>query len=333
MPETIIDNREFGRELFGDDLERTIKAIGVEQRHVSPDKTVLDLAVEAARNLQAQTGRDYSGFGGLVFVTATPDNLMPNNATLAQHLLGLPTGSACFDIGLACSGYPYGLWVSGMMAKSLNRPVLLLAGETDSHLSSPRDRATALLFADAGTATIVEPFEEAEPWHFNFVTDGSLRDALIIPDGGYRSRVTQESLEYREQPDGGTRRGIDLKMDGMAVFGYVVNNVPAAIQALMDHLHRTPEDYDALVLHQANLFMNRQIAKQLKFPADKVPVSMDRYGNVGSASIPLTIAVEICKQDFLLHVTSRPKSEVFQKRLLLSAFGAGMSVGCAEIEW
>ena len=334
VPDTIIDNRRAGKDLFDHDLERTIKAIGVEQRRVSENMTVLDLAVEAAKRLQIRASYDYRVFGGLVFVTATPDNLMPNNATLAQHLLNLPTDSACFDISLACSGYPYGLWISGMMARALKKPILLLAGETDSHLSSPRDRATALLFADAGTATVIEPCDEAAPWYFRFLTNGALRDALIIPEGGYRNRVSRDSVEYSQYPDGGVRRGIDLHMDGMAVFGYVVNNLPNVIRAVMNQNQRTPEDYDALVLHQANLFMNKQIAKQLNFASAKVPVSMDRYGNVGSGSIPLTIAVELLGQTpDLSSASPLPSIALSRKRILLAAFGAGMSIGVAEINF
>jgi 3-oxoacyl-[acyl-carrier-protein] synthase-3 len=325
-PDEVVDNRVFGRTLFGDDLERTIKAIGVEQRRVSDDLTALDLAVAAARRLETAAGRRFGSFGGLVFVTATPDNPMPNNATLAQHLLGLPKDSACFDVGLACSGYPYGLWVAGMMARSLDKPVLLLAGETDGRLASPRDRATSLLFADAGTATIVEPCGGVPPWRFNFITDGSMRDALIVPDGGHRSPATRESLEF---PEGGERRGVDLRMDGMAVFGYVVNNVPGAVRALMES--SSPGDYGALVLHQANLFMNRQVARQLNFPPDKTPVSMDRYGNVGSGSIPLTIATELLGQEPSFSSTAPLPRTLCGSRLLLAAFGAGLSIGVADV--
>ena len=84
------------------------------------------------------------------------------------------------DTNFGCSGYVYGLWLVGLMARSLAAPVLLLDGETQSRCTSPKDRSTALLFGDAGSATLVLPDEEATPWHFGFLTDGSKHEVLVL---------------------------------------------------------------------------------------------------------------------------------------------------------
>ncbi|HPM22211.1 MAG TPA: ketoacyl-ACP synthase III, partial [Thermotogota bacterium] len=111
VPKDEIDNREFGKPLFGDDLEGIVQTIGVSKRRVCPEKetTSLDLCVAAAKTLFQHGNYDPASFGGIVFVTISPDLLMPNNATYAQHLMSLPQSIAAFDINLACSGYPYGL--------------------------------------------------------------------------------------------------------------------------------------------------------------------------------------------------------------------------------
>lgn len=228
---------------------------------------------------------------------------------------------AAFDINLACSGYIYGLWTASLTAKSLNKPVLLLDGDTHSHFASPKDKATAVLFGDAGTATIVEPCEGAAEWTFAFETDGSQRDALIIPEGGYRNRVNAGSAEYREYPDGGTRRAIDMKMDGMGVFNFVVRSVPKSLEYLMNETETAPDDYDILALHQANLFMVRQVARKMKFPMKKVPTTIQKYGNSSSATIPVTLASE-------LH--ERISSE--KLKVLASGFGAGLSLASVSME-
>ena len=322
VPAHAIKNREFGRELYGDDLEGTLKVIGVEERHVCAEGEVtsLDLCVRAAEALSEYAGFDYSKFGGLVFVTQTPDLLLPNNSTYAHSLLGLPKESPAFDIALACSGYPYGLWVAGMAAASTGRKILLLDGDTHSHFVSPKDRATALLFGDAGTATIVSPGSEADTWYFDFLTDGKMRELLLIPDGGYRNRVTPQSALYKEQADGAIRRAIDMKMEGMAVFNAVVKYVPGSLKKIMETAGFSAQDYDYLVLHQANLMMIKQVAKKLGFKDDRLPTSIQKYGNVSSASIPLTICSE------LKDAVSKDK-----RLVLMSAFGAGFSVGSASV--
>jgi 3-oxoacyl-[acyl-carrier-protein] synthase-3 len=322
VPSEKINNREFGLELYGDDLDGTLKVLGVEERRVCPEGRVtsLDLCVRAAETLRGEIGDGYSSFGGLVCVTQTPDLPLPNNSTYAHALLGFPEGAPAFDITLACSGYPYGLWVSGMMAASIGRKILLLDGDTHSHFVSSKDRATALLFGDAGTATIIEPDESAGAWYFDFINDGNMRDAIAIQDGGYRNRVTEGSAIYEKQPDGAVRRAIDMKMNGMSVFNAVVKYAPGSLKRVLDDSGIPAEGHDFLVLHQANMMMIKQVAKKLGFNDGRFPTSMRKYGNVSSASIPLTVCSE------LGDVVRAKKS-----RILMSAFGAGFSVGSASI--
>ncbi len=323
LPSHVVDNAAFGEALYKEEIEGVIRTTGVRERRASPEGRVtsLDLCVKAAELLKEADCTDFNALGGVVCVTQTPDCLLPNNSTLAQHRLGLPAATAAFDINLACSGYVYGLWAASLAATSLNKPVLLLDGDTHSHFASPKDRATAILFGDAGTATIIEPCECASEWTFVFETDGSRRDALIIPEGGYRNRVNAHSAEYHEYPDGGVRRGIDMKMDGMGVFNFVVRSVPKSLEYLMQEVGTTPEDYDVLALHQANLFMVRQVAKKMKFSMEKVPTTIQKFGNSSSATIPVTLASE-------LH--DRLSSE--KLKVLASGFGAGLSLASVSME-
>jgi 3-oxoacyl-[acyl-carrier-protein] synthase-3 len=322
VPNASVDNYECGRALYGTDVEAVINVIGVKSRRCVPHNesvTSLDLCVKAASALKDYAGFDYSKFGGLIFVTMTPDFLMPNNASFAHKLLGFSRDTPAFDLSMACSGYPYGLWVSGMTAASTGRRVLLLDGDTHSPFISPDDKSTSLLFGDGGTATVVAPSEEGL-WRFGFVTAGD-RDSLVVPDGGYRNRVNADSLKYEEYPDGSKRRGIDLKMDGMAVFNSVVRNVPQSLNSIMEADGKRPEDYGLLLLHQANLMMIKQVAKKLKFSDERFPSSIGKYGNIGSGSIPLTICSEI-----------KESVETKKSRVLMSAFGAGFSVGSASLD-
>lgn len=323
LPSHIVSNKEVGAELYGDEIDGVIKTTGVAERRTVPEGKVtsLDLCIKAAEHLFEQSGYDKENIGGVIFVTSSPDFLMPNNATFAQHRLGLSNTTAAFDINLACSGYVYGLWNAAMMASSMQKSILLLDGETNSHFASPKDRATAVLFGDAGTATIIEPCEENTEWSFAFETDGSKRDALIIPEGGYRNRINEHSAEYREYPDGGIRRGIDMKMDGMEVFNFVVRTVPKCLDFLMQETKMALEDYDILALHQANLFMIRQVAKKMKFTMDKVPTTIQKYGNSSSATIPVTLASEL-----------HERIQTENLKVLASGFGAGLSLASVSME-
>ncbi|MDR1378930.1 MAG: ketoacyl-ACP synthase III [Synergistaceae bacterium] len=323
VPVYAVDNMTFGAELFGSDIENAIKATGVHTRRICPpggDITALDLSVTAAKTLLENHSISPSDIGGVLFVTQTPDHDMPNNASYAAHLLRLPTSCVATDTTLACSGYVYGLWLGALMAQSIQAPLLLLAGENHSYFTSPYDRSTALLFGDAGTATLLVPGGKGR-WHFGFLTDGSRHDVLTVPEGRSRHLFNEHSLEYRTWPDGGVRRPIDIYMDGMTVFNFVVRNVPGCLSSLMERNGVTADELDLLLLHQANLYMMKQVAKKLKFPLEKMPVSLDRYGNSSSATIPVTICSELHKA-----VSSGPH------RVLASGFGAGLSISAVLMD-
>ena len=106
----------------------------------------------------------------------------------------------------------------------------------------------------------------------------------------------------------------------MDVFSFVVRRVPGTIESLMRAQGKTPDDFDFLVLHQANRFMIRQVGKKLRFPQEKVPVSIGRFGNSSSATVPLTICANLAEQ-----IAGGPQ------RMILSGFGAGLSIASVSL--
>ncbi len=331
VPKYEVDNLEYMKKLFkveNDErktkaVESLIKSTGIEKRRVCADKktTSLDLAVKAAKNLFKEGSFSPEDFCAVVFVTESPDNLMPNNSSRAQSLLGLPENTAVLDINHACPGYIYGLWTSSLIANSLGKKVLLLVAETSSYFVSEYDLVTGPLFGDAGTATIIEQSTENTEWLFAFETDGSEGDVLVTPGFGFKDMPSAKKMEYADLPDGGKRRPFDMSMDGQAVFNYVVQTVSKYFKEFMSENGKTQEDYDYLVLHQANAFMLRMLARSIGFPASKVPLSLNKYGNTNSVTIPLDIVSEL-------------KNTITQKsnRILMSGFGAGLATGIADID-
>ena len=148
------------------------------------------------------------------------------------------------------------------------------------------------------------------------MSDGSNREAIMVRLG-MRYPVKEEYLQMKEWEDGGKRRFIDMQMDGRAVFDYVVDVVPEIANAFMDELETAGEEYDKLVLHQANHFMLKKLAKAIGFShKTQMPVCMNKYGNTSSVSIPLTIASELAE----------PVDKVF-----VIGMGAGLASGIADI--
>ena len=321
VPEYTIDNNEFAKRMFEADLSSTINALGVLKRHICKHRetTSLTLATDSAKSMFEDLNYDKSRIGAVIFVTLTPDCLMPNNASAAHEILGLEANCAAFDVNHACSGYIYGLWLSSLICCNLQKDVLLLDADTNSYYTSEKDKSTGLLFGDAGSASLFKFDEQAPSLQFCFFTDAKKREALTIPGFGFKYPLTDESLKYKLFPDGGTRRLIDMYMDGESVFNYVVSKVPKQVRAFLDDIEMEPEEYMGLLLHQANAFMLRQMARKIGFAIDKVPFSIQEFGNTSSVSIPLTM-------------TFQKDNYPFSGPYLMVGMGAGLSTGIVSID-
>lgn len=304
-------------------IERIKKAIGLNKRRVTDkDTTSVDLCHQAANQLIKGMELDKLQIDGLVFVTQTPDHYQPSNAAIMHGLLGLEKGCASFDINLGCSGYVYGLWMAHMMiASGTCSKVLLLAGDTISKYVNPKDRATAPLFGDAGSATLVEKTDVGQEASFSLHTDGTGQDFIKVPAGGFRCPSSLDTAIATEDAEGNWRSQDDIYMNGGEVFNFSIKTEPAAITEILEYSQKTIDEIDYVVFHQANKYIITNIAKRLKLPLDKVPCdTVSKYGNQSSASIPSTINDALGDQ-----------ASSSNLQLVLSGFGVGLSWASAVV--
>ncbi|HKK10323.1 MAG TPA: ketoacyl-ACP synthase III [Bacteroidales bacterium] len=296
-----------------------IKMTGIETRRVAEEGvTTSDLCYQAAEKLISDLQWDKEEIDALVFISQSGDYILPATGIILQDRLGLPKTTMAFDINLGCSGYIYGLAQLGSLISTGGiRKALMLVGDVSTATSSYRDKSTYLLFGDAGTATALEYDKEAPDMNFNLQSDGAGYDAIIIPEGGLRNFVSEDSFKYKDYGNGMMRNGIQVALNGEKVFHFSMREVAPNIRELLENqLGKTLDDVDYYVLHQANMLMNNSIRRKLKQGKDKFPNSIHRYGNTSSASVPLTIVTQL--KEALTNQT---------KNLILSGFGVGLSWG------
>lgn len=312
-------NRESNRDydaLSAQERELLIRTTGIEERRIAPDGLATsDLCAAAAQKIFAQ-GTAPDDIGILVFVSQSPDYYLPATAALLQHRLGLSKYCIAFDVGLGCSGYVYGLATLASLMKTTGvKKGLLLAGDISSNTAPREDKSTYPLFGDAGSATLLELDDSAPTWQVGLMTDGSGGQAIMIPDGGARHKLSMESFVRRPVSPGISRCNLDLLLDGQEIFAFSLREVPPLLNALLAAGKLAANDVDFLVLHQANKLINETIRKKLGVPPEKVPYSLDKFGNTSSASIPLTLVSRLAE-----------KMQAPQQ-LLLAGFGVGLSWG------
>ncbi len=300
-----------------------VKTTGIKYRRVAENGiTTSDLCFTAAEKLMDELNWKREEIDAVIFISQSPDYILPATAIVLQDRLGLPKNCLAFDVNLGCSGYVYGL---SQIASYINtggvKKALMLVGDVTSFTSSYRDKSTYLLFGDAATATALSYDPDAKPMNFSLNSDGSGYDAIYIHDGGARHYITEESLQYKDYGNGVVRKGIQVILNGEKVFHFSMREVASDIKKLVqEQAGKSLEDFDYYVLHQANLLMNNSIRRKLKLEKEKFPISLHDFGNTSSASIPLTIVSQLREQ--LLNQS---------KDLILSGFGVGLSWGTVNV--
>jgi 3-oxoacyl-[acyl-carrier-protein] synthase-3 len=280
LPPAVVDNLDPTLGFPPEDVRKVVAMAGVrERRVVRPGVTSADLCQRAAERLLQRLGWAPDTVSALVFVTQTPDHFLPSTSCLLQQRLGLPDSCAAFDVGLGCSGYPYGLYIAATLLRGGgHRRVLMLHGETPSRFVSPEDQATVLLFSDAGSATALELDDDpASGGHFVLHTDGSGAEGLILRGGAFRDR---EPANPRHR---------FLEMDGAAIFNFTIKRVPALIADTLAFAGKAVADVDAFVFHQSNRFIMKHLMKKGGLPEDRVPFSIEDSGNCGGPSVAVAM--------------------------------------------
>ena len=324
VPENIVDNRKLKLLGNSDEITNFIETTGIAQRHTIGKNKICasDLCFEAAERLISELNWNKKEIDCLIFVSQTPDYILPATSCILQNRLGLSTECFAIDISLGCSGWVYGLaTLSQLLASGNFKKGLLLNGDTVTVTKSDRDKSTSPLFGDAGTATALEFDTSAAPMYFHTATDGSGYKSIMIEDGVFRNFFSPESLEIKEYEKGIFRNNLQSHLNGPDVFIFGITKAPKSINSLLDYFDLDKKDIDYLLLHQANLLMNNKIRKKVGIDEDKVPYSLSEYGNTSSASIPLTIVTKL--QDKVLDS---------KQRFLACGFGVGLSWGTVYFE-
>ena len=295
--------------------EAFVETTGVKERRIG-NLTASDLCYSAAEQLIVDLHWEKNDIDAIIFVSQNADYILPATSCILQDRLGL--GKQCYaeDIALGCSGWVYGLCNAASLVSSGSiKKALLLCGD-----AKRRAKYDDPLFGHAGVVTAIEYEEGAKGFAFEFGTDGSGYDAIIIPDGGSRNQFSTQSLEL-ENVEGKKIHRVQTRMKGMDVFSFGITTAPKSVKKLAEHFGFDYQQADWFVFHQANMKMNNQIVKKLKLPIEKAPSCMYRFGNTSSASIPLTIVSEL-----------KGKFETKPTKFVCCGFGVGLSWGTVAFE-
>ncbi len=309
--------------VFGDEeVDKFMAMTGVRaSRRTQEHQTCSDLGYRAAKELLAHKGIKPEEIGVLIFSSHSPDYRRPSTAFVLQYRLGIPEEAVCYDISLGCSSLVVGMQT---MASILNtsdmKYGLLFVGDTAGKSVNGNDRSSAMLFGEAGAVMLLEKTDDpADQVKALIRSDGTGFKYMIIPGGGYRNLHASE--EPQMCADGNERSLMNSFIQGTSVFTFTIFDVPRLVKDFWAKTGTAPQDYDCYAFHQANLYILKQIAKKAKIPFDKMPITLDRYGNTSGASA----IVSLCD----VYGNSGEDKVI---KVMACGFGIGISLGATSFE-
>ena len=309
VPEHILDNNALSNMVDTNDQwirERT----GVERRHIVWQETTARMAAKAAQRALEQAQVDPEEVDLILVATISGNEILPCTACRVQEMLGA-VRATCFDLNSACTGFLFALnTAQAYLNSGIYRNALVIGAESLSNLTNWKDRGTCILFGDGAGAVFLEADEKS-------------RYAQVTHSEGEKGRAltcsSRNQKQYVEHPDA---QETYMEMDGREVFKFAVSCVPQVIRELLEKEKLSGEEIRFYILHQANIRIIQSVAKRLGEAEEKFPVNIQEYGNTSGASVPI-----------LLDELNRKGYFKAGDKLVLAAFGAGLSYGASLLEW
>jgi 3-oxoacyl-[acyl-carrier-protein] synthase-3 len=315
LPERVVTNAELATFVRGADPEWAVRKTLIEaRRFAAADQATSDLAIRSAERALQSARMSADRIDYLIVSTSTGDSPQPPTSSLVQNAIGA-TRAACFDINVVCAGFVFGLQLArSLVVAQPGAVVLVVAADIYSRILDFDDRRTAVLFGDGAGAAVVGAVPASSGiLEVELVTRGDAHQLIYVEAGGSRRPASAETIA-----DGGHW----FRMDGRGVRDFVLDGVPPVLENVIKRAGLTPEDIRHFVPHQANGMMIREVVEAAGLSAAQTHLVLDRYGNTGSASIPIAL-------DEAARSGAVKKGDL----VLLAGFGGGMAVGASLLRW
>lgn len=314
LPDQIITNNDLEKIVETSD-EWIVSRTGIRERRKLEDGfSSVDLTERASREALERADINASDLDMIIVATVTPDYPTPSTSCLLQARLQASKAGA-MDLSAGCSGFIYALAIGHQfLCNGIYKNILVVGVEVLSRVTDWEDRGTCVLFGDGAGAVVLQSVQEDRGiLNYRLCSDGRGADLLKIPAGGSLMPASFDSLKNRMH---------FIKMNGNEIFKFAVKVVEETLSDMLSQEKIDAAQLDFLFLHQANLRIIEHIRKRLKLPVDKVPVNIDRYGNMSSATIPIALHENVTSG--LL----KPGDLV-----AMVAFGAGLTWGGILMKW
>jgi len=312
VPDNVMTNEDLAKLVDTSD-EWIESRTGIKERRIVTKELTSDMAYEAGKRALISANLQAKEIDLIICATITPDSFMPSVACIVQDKLGA-VNAVAFDLTAACSGFVYGIVTASQYIQTgMYQNVLVIGAETISKILDWEDRSTCVLFGDGAGAVILTVSEKKKGIMVaNLLSDGSKQSQLVCPAVPLSNPYNKSVESFRPK----------ITMQGQEVFKFAIRSITEHIKTLLQKADLNIEDIKYIIPHQANQRIIEHAANLCKIPKEKFYTNLVNYGNTSAASIGIALD-ELAKGNKLEH----------GDKLILVAFGGGMTSGAVLLEW
>jgi 3-oxoacyl-[acyl-carrier-protein] synthase III len=310
LPPAVLTNDDLATFLETSDEWITTRT-GMKERRIS-HVSAIEMATIASSRALACAGVDAGDVDLIVYGSCSNDEVVPNSASGVQVGLGAARAAA-MDLNTACTSFIYGLsTATAMIQNGTIRTAIVIGVELISRYMDWSNRNVAVLFGDGAAAVVVQGNDRAE---------GVLASALGC-DAGAREVLRVRGIGCAYAGHGVSFGDTVWDFDGQAIFKRAVKGMSEACERVMRQAGVSGDQIDLVIPHQANLRIIEAVAKQAGIPMDRVIVTVQKYGNMSAATVPVGLVEAL--------TTGRVKPGSL---LLMPGFGGGLTNGALLVRW
>ena len=313
VPKDFISNKDLEKLVDTNDDWITART-GIKKRRIlkAKGKGTSFLAINAAKDLIAKKKIDPETIDLVIVSTITPDFHVASTAPTVASAIKAKNAYA-YDLSAACSGFLYGMSTATSFIESGRyKKVLIIGADMMSSIVDYTDRSTSILFGDGAGAVLVEPSINGYGWEDEYLrSDGIGAEWLNIKSGGSLHPISSETIENKWHY---------IAQDGKTVFKSAVSEMANATEQIILRNRLKSHEIKYLIPHQANKRIIDATAEKINLDKNKVLMNIENYGNTIAATIPLLM------YDYEKNFSKGDK-------LILAAYGAGLTWGAAYLTW
>lgn len=313
VPNYVLTNEELSKMVETND-DWIMSRIGIQERHIliEDGKASSDMGAFAVKDLLQKKQLEPEEIDMLICGVVTPDMQFPATANIICDKTGIKNAFG-FDMNAGCSSFLFALITASKYVEcGTHKKVIVVGVDKMSTIVDYQDRNTSPIFGDGAGAVLLEPALDGNGIIDSIMqVDGSGRHYLHQLAGGSLNPPSIETILNRQH---------FIHQEGQPVFKWAVTKMGNVSIEIMQRNNLSTDDIKYLVPHQANIRIIEAVARQMKVDMEKVMITIHKFGNTTSATIPLCLwqyEKELKKDD----------------NIIIATFGAGFAWGACYLKW